>query len=846
MTTIPIEQVVLDAMPSITSALLTAALVLRDAGNYVAADAALRAQLTSSPEDGVVLAHLAQVLMLREDAAAEVVLQQALVLAPSHPVVLRNQARWLMRLQQPAAALKAAHSALQQTPEEPESQVLFASALSANGQREAALAQLDAVVLADPDYAQALAIRTSLRYRQGDAVGALSDAQRALALKPHLTVLWPLVASLRMAAADFPGALEAMAHALRSDPDNAGWLSIQGEYLRQANRIDDALSVLTRAVALAPGNATAWANLGTARQGNGETEAAMRAYEKALIIDASQAEVAHNLGVMALAQGDAETALTRFEQALAAHPDRLQFIASRGAALLSLHRPAQEVEAVARQLLALAPRQPTGFSLLGSLCQKLGRFDEAAHWLAQALALAPDDALCLSALGGALKELGRLGEAEYLLNAAIQKKPSCHVTLGKLLFVENYNGRHLPQTLLTSARRYGALVHRRAEGRFVAWPALTPGNGEQPRLRVGLVSGDLRNHPVGYFLESVLQALQGGCLEFFAYTSNPKEDELTARIKPCFAAWTSIVELDDAAAAHLIHSDGVHVLIDLSGHTSFNRLPLFAWKPAPVQASWVGYLATTGMDEIDWQIGDAVATPNEDTAHFSEGVWRMPESYACFTPPADCPAPAVLPALAAGYVTFGSFNNLVKMTDAVVALWARVLNAVPGARLFLKYTQLGDAAVVARTQARFLAHGIGAERLLLEGASPRTELLAAYNRVDLALDPFPYGGGTTTYEALWMAVPVLTQRGNRFLSRVGSSVVQHAGLPEWVASSEDDYVAKAVGFAKDLPRLAALRAGLREQVKRSSLFDAQRFAGHFEKAIWGMWQHWQEQQGEQP
>lgn len=846
MTATSIEQVSqhikLDAIPSTTSPLLVSALSLRDSGDYAGAGAALRAQLAHTPEDGVVLAHLAQVLMLCQDeAAAALALQQAMILAPAHPVVLRNQARWLLRRQQAGAALAVALAALECNPQEPESQVLVASALAASGQRAAALAQLDAVLLAHPDYAQALAIRTSLRYQQGDAVGALDDAQRALALTPHLVTLWPLVARLRQAAGDLPGALVAMAEALRSDPDNAGLLSIQGEFLRQAGRLDEALGVLARAVVFAPNSAAAWANLGAARQGNGETEAAMSAYTKALAIDAGLAEVAHNLGVLALAQGDPATALVHFEQALAAQPEQLQFIASRGVALLGLRRPAQEVEAVARQLLARAPRLPMGFALMGKLLQKLGRFDDAAKWLAQALSLAPGDASCLAALGGALKELGRLNEAEQLLNAAIEKNPNDHGTLGNLLFIENYNGNHEPQALLASARRYGALVRHRAGGCFLDWPALAIG-GDAPRLRVGLVTGDLRNHPVGYFVEALLQKLQGGRLELFAYPSSPKEDELTTRIKPCFAAWKPIVEFDDAAAARLIHADGIQVLIDLSGHTGFNRLPVFAWKPAPVQATWVAYLATTGLGEIDWLIGDEVATPLEDAAHFSERLWRMPESYACFSPPAGAPETVPLPALAAGHVTFGSFNNLAKMTDAVVALWSRLLHAVPGARLFLKYGQLGDGAVVAHTQARFAAHGIGAERLILEGASPRTELLAAYNRVDLALDPFPYGGGTTSYEALWMAVPVLTQWGSRFLSRVGASIVQHAGLPEWVASSEDDYVAKAVGFASDLPRLAALRAGLREQVQRSSLFDAQRFARHFEDAMWGMWQHRLEQE----
>jgi protein O-GlcNAc transferase len=358
------------------------------------------------------------------------------------------------------------------------------------------------------------------------------------------------------------------------------------------------------------------------------------------------------------------------------------------------------------------------------------------------------------------------------------------------------------------------------------------------------VSGDLYQHVVGFFLEGLLSHLDPARIELIAYPAHHKEDELTARIKPFFSAWKPLVGLSDEDAARLIHADGVHVLLDLSGHTAHNRLPVFAWKPAPVQATWLGLPATTGVAQIDYVLGDPHAIPAEYDSHFTETVWRLPESYLCLTVPASPVKVGPLPALSAGQVTFGSFNNLTKMNDAVVAVWARILQSVPGSRLLLKTKQLSEPAVCDKTLQRFAACGIAPERLLLsKTVVSRDDHLAAYNKVDIALDTFPYPGVTTSAEALWMGVPVLSLQGDRFLSRTAGSIAHNAGLPDWVAADEDDYVAKAVAFSTDLQRLAKLRAGLRQQVLASPLFDAPRFARNFEDALWGMWQTHQDLPG---
>ena len=466
----------------------------------------------------------------------------------------------------------------------------------------------------------------------------------------------------------------------------------------------------------------------------------------------------------------------------------------------------------------------------------MGRFNEAEASYRRALQIKPDSAEAYSNLGNILNDLGRLDEAETSYRQALQIKPDYADAYSNLLFLFNYTSGKPPSYCLAEARQYGQAVSAKAT-QFTEWSC-----AKQPeRLKVGLMSGDFRNHPVSFFLEGLLARLDPASVELIAYPTDRRADELTARIKPRFTAWKQLSGQSDEAAARLIHGDGIHVLVDISGHTALNRLPVFAWKPAPVQVSWLGYFATTGVTEMDYLIADPWTLPETEEAWFTEKIWRLPDTRLCFTPPNAEVEISPLPALSNGYITFGCFNDLAKMNDDVVALWARVLGAVPGSRLFLKAKQLVNDSVRQNTIGRFAAHGIDAGRLILEYSEPRDKYLAAYRRVDIALDPFPYPGGTTSVEGLWMGVPVLTLAGERFLSRQGVGILMNAGLPEWIADDADDYVARAMTHAASMQYLSDLRGRLRQQVLASPLFDAARFARHFEKALWGMWRQWVEQ-----
>jgi protein O-GlcNAc transferase len=341
-------------------------------------------------------------------------------------------------------------------------------------------------------------------------------------------------------------------------------------------------------------------------------------------------------------------------------------------------------------------------------------------------------------------------------------------------------------------------------------------------------------------LEEFINQLGDFDFELYAYTTQSNEDDLTLRIKPGFTRWKSLVGISDVDAADHIYNDGIHILIDLSGHTAQNRLPIFAWKPAPVQISWLGYFASTGVAEIDYILGDPYVTPTEEANHFIEKIWQLPESYICFTEPEVDIDVMSLPALDKKRVTFGCFNKIARITDPVVRVWSEILHAVPTAVLFLKDKYFEVESVRDSFYDRFKVNGIQKDRLILEGLSPRSKYLAAYNRVDIALSPFPYGGGTTSAEGLWMGVPVITMQGNHFLSHLGESIANNTGLSDWIAVDEEDYVAKAIAFSTNLEGLEKLRSRLRAQVLSRPLFDAERFANHFKNALRGMWKCFEE------
>lgn len=583
-----------------------------------------------------------------------------------------------------------------------------------------------------------------------------------------------------------------LTHRFREDP--FGWKAL-GLTLQNSGRLVESLPVVFHAAHLNPGDFEAQYNLGVSLQRLNFLTEAEKIYQTALSLHPDSAEVHNNLGVTQLDQRKFEAAEMNF-----------------------------------RRTIALRPNFPMGFNNLGNGLKELGKLEEAIANYRKAILLEPDYSEAYTNLGNCLVDMGEFKKAEKSYGMAIKlspESPELHSNLLMLLGSMRYSA----DQYLTHAKNCADFIAKKVNKAFTTWPSTaTP-----DRLRIGFVSGDFRSHPVGYFFEGLLAELRGSSLVLFGYpTYEAHNDEIGASIAQSFDYWHPITDLDDEQATKRIHQDNLDILIDLSGHTNKNRLPIFAWRPAPVQATWLGYFASTGLPEMDFIIGDAFVTPPEEEAQFTEKVWRLPDSYLCFTPPSFDIEAGSLPACSNEFITFGCFNKISRMTDEVVAVRAEILRRIPDSKLFLKDKQLANEDCRQQVASRFATHGISAHRLILEGSENREQYLRCYNRIDIGLSPFPYGGGTTVAESLWMGTPVIVRKGGHFLSHIGESILNAAGLSDWVAGSNDDFVNKAIEFSENIGRLTELQQNLRKQVLSSPLCDAKRFAKNFERAAWGM------------
>jgi protein O-GlcNAc transferase len=651
------------------------------------------------------------------------------------------------------------------------------------------------------------------------------------------------------------------------DPDHVDALRSLGVLAHSAHKYDAAIDLIRKAIGLDPSNAQSHVNLADALKKKGEFDAAIASYHTAIALspkfvaaydrlaatllnradyaDAAQiyqhlleinpdnANAHQNLGLALAAQSKFDEAVECYRRAISLKPDSHEIHNNLANVLVKQEKFDSALESC-REAIALKKDFHPATVTLGNILFLLGKTDEAVKAYRHSISLVPDALEAHHNLATILSNTGRYAEAAECLSRVIAIKPNYFNGYDCLLFLQHYDEKLTAQDNLAMARRYGEAVmagvtpylHGRVSER---------GASNRP-LRVGFVSGDLHTHPVGIFLENVLAHLDATKVELVAYSLTHAQDDVTTRIKPYFSAWKSLLDLTPEKSARIIHDDGIDILIDLSGHTAKTGLPLFAWKPAPIQATWIGYFATTGVPTVDYIIGDRYVLPEDEEHHFVEKPWRLPDGYLCFTPPLEDVSVGPLPMLASGQITFGCFNKLSKMNEVVVTLWARVIKAVPKSRLMLKSHELDTESTRDETLKRFAAQGIRADQLILSGRSDRHEYMAQYSQIDIALDPFPYNGGTTTVETLWMGVPVIARHGDRFVAHMGEGILHHIGHPEWIAQTDNDYVAIAAALASDPAHLAKVRSGLRAQLQSSPICDAPRFAKKLEAAFEEMWQ----------
>jgi predicted O-linked N-acetylglucosamine transferase (SPINDLY family) len=665
---------------------------------------------------------------------------------------------------------------------------------------------------------------------------------------------------------DFAAAESPLRRLIAIEPEQFAHHNNLSAILWQQRRSAEAEGEARRALAIQPGDPGVLNNLGNALQGQQQFEAAAAVYRQVIAAEPGNAEAHNNLGTVLQTLHRWPEALAAHQRAIALRPGYLDAMTNAGAALNMLGR-IEEAEAALREVLRIAPAYAPAYQNLSSVWLRVRRWTDAEAACRQALAVRPRYARALLNLATALGGQYRYAEAEEAARQSLAADPDsapAHSKLGQLLLAQGWveegvglyheavamdpddpvihstavMGEHyLPDVTPARLAEVHALWQQRhAAPLQSAWPGPEADDADPGRpLRLGFLSEDLGCHPVGIFLVGAVENLDRRECRVVCYNDRVRNDAMTARIRAASNLWREVHGVLDEELAGRIRDDRIDILFDLCGHTS-QRLLVFARKPAPLQMTWIGYVGTTGLAAMDYLIADRYQVPAGTEQHYREQILRLPDGYVCFDPPREAPPVGPLPAENRGQLTFGCFNNPVKINRAVVALWAEVLRRVDGARLLLKFGGLGDPSARRRMAELFAAHGIAAERVELSGMSPRAELLAQYNRVDIALDTFPYSGGLTTCEALWMGVPVITCPGETFASRHALSHLSNVGLTETIAGDHAEYVRLAVGLAGDRSRLAALRGGLRGQMAASPLCDAPRFARNLMAHLRDAWQ----------
>ena len=652
----------------------------------------------------------------------------------------------------------------------------------------------------------------------------LEDAARLLERHPDSADALFLLGAVRAEAKDFARAVQALDRAFAMSPDQSAGNHLLFAYaLCDAGDFARAESMARRALSLQPGWGRGFAALAAALHGQGRAAEALEALRAAAKADPDAAGAHRNLGSMLHEAGRADEALEPLRRAasLAPRDAALRFFVGRIEEHLGHVADAAESY---RVVASLDRGHAQALWRLARLLHRQARLTEAIEGYREALMLDEDNAEAWNDLGNALTDAGQLDDARTAYRRTLALRPGYHQVESNLLINLHYDPTVGREALYEAHRDW---ARRHASGLGSVEPAPRKGGD---KLRVGLLSPAFTPGPTAAFLAPLLRHLDRGRFELFAYNVGSSAG-VDAAIPAAMASWQDASGDDDAALAQRMAHDGLDVLLDLAGHAPGGRLRTLAMKPAPVIVAWLDYFNTTGLDQVDYLVGDPVSTPPGGGQPFAEKLLLLEPCRFCYAPPAYAPPVMPAPATRNGFVTFGSFNRLSKLAPPVLALWARVLNAVPRSRLLAKNAAFADAGTRERFAGMLGALGVERSRVELRAASPHERMLEEYGDVDLALDAFPYNGGLTTCEALWMGVPVVAFEGDAMISRQSASMLRAAGLEDFVAPDADALVPLAARLANGIDALAALRLTMRERIGSSPLLDAPRFASAFARLL---------------
>ncbi|HZW34860.1 MAG TPA: tetratricopeptide repeat protein [Isosphaeraceae bacterium] len=740
------------------------------------------------------------------------------------------------------------------------------------GQDARALDYLTAALRLKPDFADAHNSLGMVYVNQRKLAEAAASFRQAVRVKPDYAVAHNNLGNALRELGELAASVASFQEALRLQPDYAVAHFGLGIALQVQGKLSEAAEHYQRAVDRLPVHAEAQFHLGYVLLEQGQPAAATAHLDQAVRLNADYPEAHHSLGIALKGQGMLEDAITHFQQALRLKPDYADAQVNLGNARQEQGR-LEEAVAHYRQALRLKPDHAEASNNLGNALREQGQLEEAEVCLRQALRLQPDSAEAPYNLGIVLWRQGRLEEAIACYQQAVRLQPGhaeAHLNLGNCFkdrgqldeAIAAYRAalQHQPDAAHIHCNLVFALHYHPASDQRAIWEEARYWNDRhaeplkktiQPhanrpdperRLRVGYVSPDFHEHPISSFTIPLLSRHDHRLHEIFCYANVERPDAFTQRLRGSADAWRSTVGLSDQQVAEMIRRDQIDVLVDLALHTANNRLLVFARKPAPVQVTWLGYPGTTGLACIDYRLTDPyLDPPGLFDAFYAEESIRLPDTFWCYDPVTETPPVNPLPARESGAITFGCLNNFCKINDGCLALWARVLQAVPRSRFLLRAPR-GQARdhVVAVLQ----HEGIPSARVEFADRQPRWDYFELHHRIDLGLDPLPCNGGTTTMNAFWMGVPTLTLVGETVVGRAGWSQLCNLDLKELAAETPEQFVALAAQLASDLPRLQELRSTLRQRMVQSPLMDANRFTRHVEQAYREMWHRWCE--GRQP
>lgn len=606
----------------------------------------------------------------------------------------------------------------------------------------------------------------------------------------------------------------------------------EGITLQQKGRLPEAAELFAQLRAVAPQVFEGWHLGGNVALLQGNPAAAAELYARAVRLNPRSATAATCLGVAKMALGDFAGAETHFRNAVRLEPRNAE-IWNQLATLLSTAGRLDEAVKCHRQAVTFNPKSAQAWHGYGSTLSNLNLSAEALDCEKRAIAADPTYVQARRGYAVALQKCHRIPEAVAEYDKLIAADPNQLEIQSHRLFALNYLAGISPETLFAAHRTYGEIVEKGIS------PVTFPNSPDPARkLRVAFFSADFREHSVAYFLEPLLRLLDRDQFELVLYNSGNKPDAITGRFRSLAALWRDLPSTLTNVIEPLVRSDLPDIAVDLGGHTGHSLMPLFARRLAPVQITYLGYPNTTGLSAIDYRLVDATTDPVGAEAFHTETLVRFSSCAWVYQPPEVAPAVAPPPCLERGNITFGSFNNFSKVTDEMLAVWSRLLAAVPGSRLILKSIGMADVGIARQIRERLCRAGLDESRVELQGTKGTTaDHLATYSLIDVALDPYPYNGTTTTCEALWMGVPVISLEGERHAARVGASLLRTVGHPELLASDPDNYVRVASDLANDRARLASFRSAIRGEMQRSLLMDFSGQAARFGAALRQCWEN---------